>query len=171
MASPIKSTGIPIIDADHNRLLQILQQLIGQEPTVEFLLAMVDELGQYAAQHFDHEYQLMVACDYPPEALQRHLREHAGFGDRMARFAVLVREGGTRAQSALDRLLNEARNEIRGGATAPPPLATPAMQMASYLTQWLLTHTNGMDQEIVAFLKSRRIDPASIVLSSPSDPP
>ncbi|MBF0422309.1 MAG: hypothetical protein HQL73_04890 [Magnetococcales bacterium] len=148
--SLIKLTGIRRIDEDHQQLFTIMRQLIQGRPTRENPDPMVTALRSYVAHHFDREYQLMVRMNYATEEMQKHLLAHARFSDRVAQFAEAVQQEGDGASTELDQMVKTIRAEM--GAMDVHHLK-PDRQMAAYLLQWLVTHTNSVDQAMVQSMR------------------
>jgi diguanylate cyclase (GGDEF)-like protein/hemerythrin-like metal-binding protein/PAS domain S-box-containing protein len=121
-------TGIPEIDMQHRKLVQLINALgrilaeqIEAESLVRALLAVLGELADYVAYHFSFEEQLMgrFHCDLEHETA--HKQAHADF----------IRQLGAARESA---------------ATRPVEMSG---EMLFFLTKWLLTHIVGTDMRMV----------------------
>jgi hemerythrin len=77
-------TGIAIIDSQHKRLVDIINQLhdaLEAGRSHEVMGAIFDELIAYTETHFGIEEKLMESHDY--EHLEDHRREHRAFTDQI----------------------------------------------------------------------------------------
>lgn len=77
------NVGIPSVDAQHRRLVDILNQLdeavaVGEEP--QAILDLVAALIDYTDYHFKHEEELMrQAANFPADDFELHCRQHREF--------------------------------------------------------------------------------------------
>jgi hemerythrin-like metal-binding protein len=77
-------TGIQAIDADHRKLVDLLNQVQdavetgGAQATLQ---KVVRELVDYVTQHFDREEKMLEACNYPK--LESHIDLHLDFAGRV----------------------------------------------------------------------------------------
>jgi hemerythrin-like metal-binding protein len=81
---PRLETGIAIIDAQHKRLVDIVNELNGALEagrSDEIMGAIFDELVAYTETHFSVEEKLMASHDY--EDIVNHRREHRVFTDQI----------------------------------------------------------------------------------------
>ena len=81
---PRLETGIAIIDAQHKRLVDIINELnaaFEAGRSDEIMGAMFDELVAYTEMHFGVEEKLMASHDY--EEIESHRREHRVFTDQI----------------------------------------------------------------------------------------
>lgn len=83
------SIGIPTIDAQHKKLLDIglrLQALkeksISDEALYEAMSEILKELQAYTAYHFSYEEELMREFDFP--LTEKHIRAHVFFIQKLA---------------------------------------------------------------------------------------
>ncbi|MBF0436325.1 MAG: hemerythrin family protein [Magnetococcales bacterium] len=150
---PIKKTGFRRIDEDHMLLLEIMRELSGKVSNNNRLEEVTKTLQFYAADHFDREYRLMVYGGLSTENIQKHLLAHARFSDRVAQFAEVSCQNTSNSMDELTRMLRSVSDEF--GALRVGHLK-PDQQMGAYLLQWLLTHTNSMDQTMIAEIKQMR---------------
>lgn len=109
------SVGSPVLDADHRKLIDILNQIydawLEHSSTVE-LGRLFDELMDYTNGHFNREESKLEARDYPD--LERHRAAH----DRLRELVLAFRARHLAGQQA-DKLTEE---------------------MAKFLKSWLLDH-------------------------------
>lgn len=72
------SVGQPVLDADHKKLIDILNRIFdawqGSAPSGDVLNALFDELIEYTDGHFSREESKLAARGYPH--LVRHHMEH-----------------------------------------------------------------------------------------------
>jgi hemerythrin-like metal-binding protein len=120
------SVGIPAMDADHKKLLNLinhLQTAIHYQTGDEFEKEALTELLAYTRQHLKHEEELMEEFNYPGLASHREL--HNEFIRQAESF---VQQYHIHGHEALARL-------------------------ADYLRDWLVHHINGSDQEYGDFIQ------------------
>ncbi|MFN4341058.1 MAG: bacteriohemerythrin [Azonexus sp.] len=141
-------TGEPQVDAEHQELVRIINWIIGHRKSAaekQEMGRILDELVDYAANHFAHETQLMVASGCDPRFLQAHVAVHQDFAEKVIK-------------------LREARvgeDDIE--------------QLLRFLSGWLAHHILGMDQSMARQLRRIRagIPPAQAYeeeLQRPHDP-
>ncbi|MBF0622001.1 MAG: hypothetical protein HQL54_08745 [Magnetococcales bacterium] len=157
--SPVKVSGFKAIDQDHRSLFDLINKLMQDDPDQQDLFDIIKALHAYAAEHFDREFQLMVACDFPAEMKQEHLLDHARFSNRISQFTDLINSDSSRAVTELDKLVQAAKAEA---GIDQVDHASPARQIAAYLTQWLIRHTNQMDQKLFDFIKQTGFDASKV---------
>ena len=122
----IMSTGIELIDHDHKRLVELINEL--QEAT-EFNVEEVqrqhilDEVVSYTKYHFSREEALMKLNNYPD--FKAHQQQHR---QMIREINQCLEEYGNDKSQAIDHI-------------------------ARFLKTWLLEHINGSDQEYVPYLK------------------
>ncbi|WGS85461.1 bacteriohemerythrin [Methylomonas sp. UP202] len=76
------NVGIPSVDAQHRRLVEILNRLdeavaVGDEPSA--ILDLVAALIDYTDYHFKHEEELMRAGNYAADDFELHCQQHRDF--------------------------------------------------------------------------------------------
>ncbi len=79
------SLGIPLIDHDHQYLVELINQLheaVGRGDEREILETVLDALVDYAVYHFGREERVMEACGVPEVA--KHHRHHEAFARKIA---------------------------------------------------------------------------------------
>jgi hemerythrin len=129
--SPRLDTGIAIIDSQHKRLVDIINQLNDALETgrsKEIMGAIFDELIAYTETHFGIEEKLMESHNY--EDLEEHRRAHRAFTEqiRMDRYNF-----GVGAWSYEEKLKD-------------------------YLRGWLVNHIAASDQAYVPTLKEAGVE-------------
>ncbi|MBI4878396.1 MAG: hemerythrin family protein [Planctomycetes bacterium] len=123
------STGVPMIDEHHARLIGLINRLhsamkIGTSKSD--IPWMLDELVDYTRYGFSEEEKLMAAHDYP--RLVEHCEQHQQFAARLGDF-----------QSAL----------------AAGDLGLP-LKVLTFLREWLLTHIRRDDRAFGPYVTSGR---------------
>ena len=78
--------GIPSVDEQHRRLIEILNQLdevvaVGAEPNT--IPSLIEALIEYTQYHFEHEEQLMLESRYDNQKYSAHKLEHQAFIQRI----------------------------------------------------------------------------------------
>lgn len=118
------SVGDAIIDAQHQRLLAVLNRLYDliHAPDRDALgadtSALMGELTRFIVEHFSYEEQRLQESDYPLDLLERHRAEHDGFVKKIQGFEQ-------RLQDADPKVLDDMLPYLYG--------------------DWLLHHICGMD--------------------------
>lgn len=78
------SVGVPLLDSDHQALIQLINQLhnaLEDEDELSVLDQIFENLVVYVELHFEREEQVMEACGYP--AIAEHKEEHLCFFENM----------------------------------------------------------------------------------------
>lgn len=125
--------GIPLIDEQHRRLVDLINHLAtalsegGRLPQVE---ALIGELSDYAAKHFADEEQIMDGSGLSDEEKTRHRKGHRGFVEKVRQIAQR------------DDLLRADVSE----------------QVLEFLITWLVSHILGSDRKISAALRQGRTE-------------
>jgi hemerythrin-like metal-binding protein len=128
---PQLETGITIIDAQHKRLVDIINEFndaLEAGRSAEVMGAIFDELVAYTETHFGVEEKLMENHDY--EYLEDHRREHRVFTD----------------QIKMDR------DNFKAGAWMFEE------RLMDYLRGWLVNHISASDKAYVPTLKQAGIE-------------
>ena len=128
---PQLETGNAIIDAQHKRLVDIINELndaLKAGRSNEIMGATFDELVAYTATHFGVEEKLLAGHDY--EYLEEHRKEHRVFTD----------------QIKMDR------DNFNAGVWEFE------QRMMDYLRGWLLNHIQISDKAYVPTLKEGGVD-------------
>ncbi len=125
--SPGLSVGIARIDAEHQELVKVfndLQRAMRQGTGSESLVRTLRFLGEYAVVHFRTEESLMRLHRYP--GFDVHRAAHDGFKEDFG------------------RLLKETLSTDHRVAKT--------MEVSQRLLDWLITHIAKMDKEMGAYL-------------------
>ncbi len=122
------SVGIDFIDADHQKLMELLTELHalsgpGQDP--QLAVAKLDELIDFTQQHFRLEERLMEENDY--EDYEEHRQTHE----------LLLQEIG------------ELRQQLAGGERKA------GQETMTFLKHWLIRHILESDKDLGGFLERR----------------
>ena len=86
--SPDFETGVPAVDRDHKRLVDLINQVhavVEEGGTAEDVGAVVEELTDYVAEHFAREERLMEEAGY--ESIGPHIARHEDFTHRVGTLA------------------------------------------------------------------------------------
>lgn len=121
------SVGIPSIDQQHMKLIDIINQveesLIAGGDSAN-LVEAIQSLSAYVSEHFTYEEELMGRHDFA--GLSRHLHQHKYFSDKI--------------------------DNIRMRLSREPEVA--ARDLLSFLNMWLIDHISHSDKQYSAFLIS-----------------
>jgi hemerythrin len=88
--SPNFSVGIAQLDDEHKQLIKMINTLhdaMKQGKGRQALLPLLDELTDYALNHFAHEESLMVQHKYPE--YEQHKKIHADFAKKISEYKKL----------------------------------------------------------------------------------
>ena len=128
--SPEFSIGIEEIDAEHKKLLEILNQFhdaveagLGKDA----LSKVLDELILYVGYHFSHEEELFFGANYP--GAERHRLLHR----------------------ALTTTVTEIYDDFKKGGVDIMPL-----QVLNFLKNWLYEHILGSDRAFGLYLAGQQ---------------
>jgi hemerythrin len=124
------SVGVPSIDADHQALIGMVNQLddaIKAAKGQERFGSVLDALLDYTMYHFGREEALMEACGYPD--LEAHRHTH--------------------------RVLRTQVAHIRDRHSGNPD-AIRDREVLAFLKNWLTSHIMGRDKLYEPFMASRR---------------
>lgn len=122
---PSYSVGVPILDADHKRLIDIINRIDQAESDGDTVQWALRQLTAYARDHFQREEKMLEAVDYPQLANQ--INEHKQFV----------------------QWLNTLRESLPGTA---PFKATITEAVSNYLKTWLTQHILESDMEYKEYL-------------------
>ena len=89
------STGIDIIDEQHQQLLFLINKLAEHtagDGDLETLQAVIQELSDYVKYHFRAEEEIMVACFGDDPSVAEHLASHHGFEAKIHGFELEVED-------------------------------------------------------------------------------
>ncbi len=125
------SVGISIIDEQHKKLFGIINKTIyakehGED--TEELKNVLEEMTQYALEHFEAEEAYMVMFNYPE--YEYHNEEHYGFI--------------TKTSAYFDRVVN-------GGYHI-------SNELFEYLKQWLVNHIQSTDRKYIDCFKKNGLE-------------
>ena len=106
------SVGVPELDDDHKRLIDIINRLAehaGDETKESVLRQALYGLQRYAEVHFRREEAVMSACSF--KGLDHHKQEHLAFVERISTLNRTFEVQGKNAASSLpDDLLGYLRD-------------------------------------------------------------
>lgn len=125
------SVGIPEIDADHQQLLKLLNDLheaVETKAGDEVLEKVLDALLLYVSYHFAHEEGLFLRTKYP--GYERHRQAHL----------------------ALRNTVTEIHAEFQSGSREVLP-----QQVLEFLKTWLFQHIMVADRAFSEYLAANRI--------------
>lgn len=106
--SPLFVLGIAEIDAQHQRLVQMINELyrsMSSGSEAEDIARLVDGLLEYTVNHFHYEEELFAKRKYPQAT--EHTAEHEAFRDRALEFREALGQGDPTLGPRLMTLLTE----------------------------------------------------------------
>lgn len=121
------SVGVPRFDAEHRRLVDMVNDLFDAVQSGrgrEALGNILDDLIIYTETHFTNEEAALRDCGFPD--LEAHLEEH--------------------------HLLTDQVRDIRRKYLSGPS-ATLSMEVMNFLKNWLIKHIQGSDRRYTSFMK------------------
>lgn len=100
--SPELDTGIAVIDEQHKRIVQYINELQGAQEKLDKKAAgdVIDELVDYTISHFAFEESLMEQAGYP--YISPHKKVHSLFINKISKFVERFKAG----EDVTDDLLN-----------------------------------------------------------------
>ena len=119
---PSFSVGVAVLDADHMRLIEIINRLDEDQTNVQWAL---QQLTEYARDHFQREEKMLAGVDYPD--LQKQINEHKQFV----------------------QWLNTLKESVPGTG---PFKATITETVGNYLKTWLTDHILVSDMDYKEYL-------------------
>lgn len=125
------SVKVPSIDAQHHRLVDMLNELhdgMVAGKASEHVASVLDGLIAYTAQHFSYEEELFAKYAYPEAA--EHIAEHQKLVEQVVAFKTKL-------------LAKEA---------------TITMELVKFLKNWLIGHILGSDKKYSALLVEQRVE-------------
>ncbi len=129
---PRYETGYTLIDDQHKALFHAINALHGAmlagRSTEELIYRTIKSLQTYTTIHFETEEQFMLKTQYP--GYEQHQQKHQ-----------LLRE----KVEALSQLRDTADSRLL------------SINVSHFLTDWLISHINGEDQKMMAFLREERL--------------
>ena len=126
--TPEMSVDIPEIDAQHQSLFAIINELRDKEnegAAPETILAIIGRLVDYSNDHFKDEENLLMDCGYP--RLGQHSSAHLGYIKKMDFFI-------------------QDFSENRQGLT---------VEILEFLTQWWMEHITHVDMDYARHIHAR----------------
>ncbi len=124
------SVGIPSMDAQHQKLINIINRLhdaMKEGKGKDVIAPVLNELHNYTVTHFTAEEKLMEQCNYGGLAQQK--QQHSMFVNQIKKY-----------QSDLEK----------GSLTLP-------LSVSNFLKDWLVNHIQGMDKKYESAMKSAGI--------------
>lgn len=107
------SVGVADIDAQHKRLLELLNKLISLDPDkllpavrVREIMKLLDSFNEYAAYHFLSEEALMREHLQNNEATVKHIVAHRSYWSIISTFKKRFEEGDEKVNGDLVEYLN-----------------------------------------------------------------
>ncbi len=125
------SVGVAEIDAEHKKLLSMLNELydgIQAKHSKEALGHVLDGLIDYTASHFKHEETLFAQTGYAAAA--EHKKEH---------------------DELTTQVLEMKKRYHEGGSPALP------LEVMNFLRKWLVIHIQGSDKKYGPYLNAKGI--------------
>ncbi|MEB3263758.1 MAG: GGDEF domain-containing protein [Synechococcus sp.] len=127
-------TGLAAVDAQHHRLVDMINRLgrllAGNQTGIADLDDLYGQLADYAVDHFREEERLMAAVALDPRHLGAHVAAHRSF--------------------------LENASSIYAGVSAEGFLGQ-AQSLLMFLTHWLAYHILGMDQDMAKQIRAIRL--------------
>ncbi|MCW8880078.1 MAG: bacteriohemerythrin [Kangiellaceae bacterium] len=125
------SVGIPSIDNQHKRLIELINQLnqaMAEGESASIVADILKGLTDYTRYHFSYEEDLFNQHNYPQT--EQHLKEHASLIDRVEQFHYEF---------------------------AQDPGGSISLELMQFLTNWLVDHIQGSDREYAGFLLKKGV--------------
>jgi hemerythrin-like metal-binding protein len=127
------NVGIPVIDAQHKKLIEIMNGLhegTSRGDGMRRIGKVLEELDRYAAVHLSFEEGMMLKMGYP--AFEVHVKQHDFLRSRIV--------------------------ELRGGYARGE---VDALDLVKFLIHWFMGHIREADRKFGAFLRQREDFPAA----------
>ena len=133
------SVGNETIDSQHKNLLDQINNLVGTLSSLEVDMASLREanhfLYTYIQEHFTYEEEYMRKKGFP--GLDKHIKVHQDF--------VKFYQG----------FQKELRDKMAPGSFSSVDIRYLLKRIEKYLSQWLVRHIKGMDQEYAKYVRKR----------------
>lgn len=124
------SVGIAVLDEDHKRLLNLINQLqtaAHYKTSDKYEKEAFDALLDYTKNHFQREEELMEKYEFP--GLDAHKQQHQAMIDEVSRLISAYQES---PDVTIEKTIR-------------------------YLQEWLIKHINGTDKEYSGFLYKKNV--------------
>ena len=125
--------GVPKLDEQHRKYFQLVDAFHGHAlanpPDRDLMCNMFGRLFAHAREHFQAEEAFMEEIRYPAVERQRHIEAHDAFVEQVSKLAQHLKFGNP----------DDAREEL-----------------ATFLSDWLVSHILEMDVKYMHFFKSRQ---------------
>ena len=133
------SVGNETIDSQHKNLLNQINRLVEILSSLDVDMASLREsnhfLYTYINEHFTFEEQYMKEHGFP--GLEKHRKVHQGFVKFYQDFQ------------------KELRDKMASGSFSSVDIRELLKKIEKYLSQWLVRHIKGMDQEYAKYVRGR----------------
>lgn len=124
------SVGIPSMDAQHQKLITIINRLhdaMREGKGKDIIAPVLSELHSYTVTHFTAEEKLMEQCKYEGLSLQK--QQHSQFINQIKKY----------------------QSDFEKGSLSLP------LSVSNFLKDWLINHIQGMDKKYETVMKSAGI--------------
>ncbi len=130
-------TGVDIIDEQHKRIVQYINELHDAQVTLDRAKVgeIIEELVDYTVSHFAFEESLMEQANYP--FLSPHQKVHGLFVNRVNKFVERFNEGEEVAGDLLSMLQKWLVNHIRNEDGDYGPMVQASMKRLKGEEGWL----------------------------------
>jgi len=128
--SPNLSVGVEALDADHQGLIDLLNQLdaeVGRAAGYEAISQTLDELISHTEAHFRREEEIMAREEYPDA--EHHAMVHQALTEEMGAF----------------------RKDFTAGMEIGP-------EITEFIKRWLISHIMESDKHLGGYLLGRGAD-------------
>lgn len=125
------SVGVGLLDADHKKLVEMVNTLfdgIQAGKGKDAVGTILDNLIKYTVEHFKHEEQYFAQTGYPDSAA--HKAQHQD----------------------LTKQVLAVQEKYKSGATA-----TLSLEVMNFLKNWLVNHIQGSDKKYGPYLNGKGI--------------
>lgn len=118
-------TGIPVIDEQHQFIVESLSSVEISRLTDEEIIQLLDNLKAYLSIHFDVEEDYMIDADYPKYELHKSNHDKV-----LEDYKTILNQ----------KDCNHNQKEV-------------ALKLINYMENWFIDHYANEDVKLVAFLK------------------